>query len=492
MARRSIVAACSLALCLSTLTAPSLAADPIPFPSKIGVLADSQITTDKGTYDYGMRGKIPDYISKVAIRAVAQEYFAPLMLDRMLRELENEKVDLILFLGDGANSGCQDEVETLFKLLAASRERSKIPSYFVIGNHDYLGTGNQVKLEYRGKLCDKGDQSNPALSKEQLIKRLVEHNMNSAKIDSNYAYADKLSDSSSDASAKTCPADDMGHRTLNYVATLSGKTEATRPVQILLADTSDYRDVLFKANFGSLKCERIGGWGLKGSMSFNTADDKTSQIATLAAMADNTTRFRIIASHYSPKKFNAFYPYAISPTLVKDALGALLSNGENIWLTAHTHTEQPKFEKYRVGKRLSGPRGKFVGINVGSTTDYNSHALVVAAKDATNKGNERTTLGYKVISHPIDTQACEKVLASAPEATRNFAPICERESYLSKLGLDKTYRKKCFEEKQRDQVRQNIDKFTRAYAAEHAVDEQEVKACLAYTASAYEMLGRLP
>jgi hypothetical protein len=488
MARISLFA-CVYGVFLSAFLTPPADAEPVPFPSKIGILADAQITTDKGTYDYGMRSRMADRLSKVAIRTVAQEYFAPLMLERMLKELEKEKVDLILFLGDGANSGCKDELDTVFRILASSRERSGIPTYFVIGNHDYMGAGNQVNLEFRRQLCDKGDQNNPAQTKAQLIERLIAHNTASAKIDTRFAYSGQLTKADS---PDICPGDDLGHRTMNYVASLSGKTDLTRPVQILLADTSDYRDVTFKANVGYKVCEGIGGWGLKGSMSFNMHDGKSSQIAMLLSMANPSGQYRIMASHYSPLHFNAIYPWGSSPSLVKDALGNLLSDGENVWLTAHTHTERPKVENYAVGKRFSGKHGNFIGINVGSTTDFNSHALVIAAKDNNNLGDNRMSLGYKLIEHPIIASACAKVLAAARVEEKGLTPVCGKQSYRSSLGLDKTYQEKCFGEAERDQVRKNIDQFSSKYSNDNSVDELEVKACLAYTASAFEKLGKLP
>ena len=328
---------CGVFLCALFLLASSgaRAISSLPFPVRIGVLADAQITSMKGKFNYGMQSKQADHFSGVAIRTVAQEYLAPLMLERMLKELEKERVDLILFLGDGANSGCKDELETVFRLLAESRKRSGIPSYFVIGNHDYLGTGNQVKLQVRALQCDRGGQDNPAQTKVQLIERVINHNTQSAAIDKGFAYSGHMVQA---ADPGRCIGDDLGQLTTYYVASLLGKTEATKPVQLLLVDTSDYRDVTFKANLSLKQCEGIGGWGTKGSMSFRGIGKQDPQIGTLVKFAVPGTQYRLLASHYSPLHFNAVYPWAISPSLVKDELEKLLSDGENIWLTAHTHT----------------------------------------------------------------------------------------------------------------------------------------------------------
>jgi 3',5'-cyclic AMP phosphodiesterase CpdA len=135
-------------------------------PIKIGLLANSQLTSDEGEImETGYRSKFMDKTVKVAIRPPALERcLAKEMLDVALEKLSEEKVDLILYLGDGANSGGTDEIEWLFNSLEKHRNKSGIPTYMVIGNHDYLGVGNtKNKVDRYVLLNPLGQAINPPL-----------------------------------------------------------------------------------------------------------------------------------------------------------------------------------------------------------------------------------------------------------------------------------------------------------------------------------------
>ena len=149
------------------------------FPMKIGLLADSQITSKNGFSDFSFRSKLADNIVDVSIRPPALErYLAEEMLNIALKKLtqdangEKEGVDVILYLGDGANSGGTDEIETLFTALKKHRDETGTPIFMLIGNHDYLGAGNIVSPGTRFALLNReGQPSNPALSKYQVLRR---------------------------------------------------------------------------------------------------------------------------------------------------------------------------------------------------------------------------------------------------------------------------------------------------------------------------------
>ena len=116
-------------------------------PIKIGLLSDSQITSPNSTLGCVYRNKDTDKRLEAAIRPPALEHLAAEVLKIGLDKLseeddEGKKVDVILYLGDGANSGGEDEIERLFEVLMEHRDKTKIPMFMVIGNHDYLGAGN--------------------------------------------------------------------------------------------------------------------------------------------------------------------------------------------------------------------------------------------------------------------------------------------------------------------------------------------------------------
>jgi DNA repair exonuclease SbcCD nuclease subunit len=116
------------------------------------------------------------------------------MLDVALEKLSEEKVDLILYLGDGANSGGTDEIESLFESLEDNRRKSGIPTYIVIGNHDYLGVGMTTnKIDRHILLNPIGQTINPPLSKYQVLKRI--RSFNKANNSEVFHYKDYLSSS---------------------------------------------------------------------------------------------------------------------------------------------------------------------------------------------------------------------------------------------------------------------------------------------------------
>ncbi len=457
------------------------------FPFKVGVLADSQITTKEGAYNYGMRRQYADFFAPVAIRPAAVEYLAPLMLDGFLLRLESQKVDFILYLGDGANSGCEDELNKVFSVLEKSRTRSRIPSYYVIGNHDYLGTGNQTKMEIRRNLCNQSGNTNPAETKAQVMQRIKRHNKASSAMDDNLSYQGEIVPGK--ASAK-CPGDDNGQYTDYQIGVLTSRDKSRPAVEVLLADTSDYRDVMFKPiiSTSDSSCEIIGGWGTKGSMSYKDVPDG-SQIKYLKDMSNPKVAFRLVASHYRPGDLNAVLPFNYSLSFVRDALVDLLSEGENIWVSGHTHAKKPKAETFKVGKTWSSKKGTFDGINVGSTTDYDPHVIVLSGKHVPGSTPiGQTSLGYTTLGYE-STQAdpiCLAIQDEAKEAESTMKPICGMQSFTVALGLDQSYRKSCWDGRSAVDARENIRRFAETTGKKMDIPADKVKACLAYVATTAE------
>ncbi|MHC4313636.1 MAG: metallophosphoesterase [Planctomycetota bacterium] len=154
----------------------------VHFPIKIGMLADTQLTSHNGFSNYNLRSKSADRMVDVAIRPPALECFLSeemlnIALKKLTQDAEGEKdgVDVILYLGDGANSGGTDEIETVFSILEKHRDATGIPIFIVIGNHDYLGCGNIVTPGTRFALLNRDDRPrNPALSKYQVLSGTLE------------------------------------------------------------------------------------------------------------------------------------------------------------------------------------------------------------------------------------------------------------------------------------------------------------------------------
>ena len=141
------------------------------FPIKIGLLADSQITSQNGFSNFSYRSKFADALVNVAIRSPAMEgYLSEEMLQIALNKLTQDQygdkkgVDVILYLGDAANSGGTDEIEKALTILARHREQTGVPIFIIIGNHDYLGCGNIITPGTRFALLNRaGQPDNPAL-----------------------------------------------------------------------------------------------------------------------------------------------------------------------------------------------------------------------------------------------------------------------------------------------------------------------------------------
>ena len=93
------------------------------------------------------------------------ELLAPKMLEFFLNQFTN--VQVVLYLGDGANSGCADELQQVLDTLRRRRgdAHGGVPIFYVIGNHDYLGIGTTTDPLKRQLLCGPGN----SLSKYEVI-----------------------------------------------------------------------------------------------------------------------------------------------------------------------------------------------------------------------------------------------------------------------------------------------------------------------------------
>jgi hypothetical protein len=389
------------------------------FPLKIGLLSDSQITSQNGFSDFHYRSKMADALVDVSIRPPALEcILAKEMLQTALNKLTQDThgskqgLDVILYLGDAANSGGADEIDTVLAILTEHRQKTAVPIFILIGNHDYLGAGNIVSPGIRFAMLNQlGRPDNPALTKYEVLKRFSDfnHANNQLPAATRFRYTDNI-----EAVERN---KDRDHRTGLYLCGCIAFTETgTPPVQILMLDTSDYKDAPDWSQVMSL-----GFYGAIGSVSFKDEPGFVSQTTCLSHFAGtSSTAFRFLISHYpkdhldritfaKPREVplnitnlawevteNAFSLPTFSETLNQKLLTLLTSGKCNYWLSGHTHVHGiPAPERFILGG-LAGE--KFVtALNVGSTTDYRAHIAIVEAYDARHNNKLDNSVGYRQI-----------------------------------------------------------------------------------------------
>ncbi len=380
-------------------------------PIKIGLLADSQITSPNSTPGCVYRNKGTDKKMEESIRPPALEHLAAEVLKIALDKLsekdeKGEKVDVIIYLGDGANSGGEDEIGQFFEVLTEHRDKTKIPVFVVIGNHDYLGSGNTMNQGERLLLVNRiiADEEPPVrynrpLSKYEVLQKISEFNRapNYLSPKTMFKYRDNLD--SLDES--------LDHKTGLYLAghLVYSEENGEDNVEIFLADTSDYQNIPVKPEI-----YKLGVYGWVGSISSKDKSDekRCSQIDCYfeKKWALPSPDFRFIASHYHPdnldrKRFVNEIPEDVVFELenfvhgvfeaVDSLFGQRYSNRylnrwlsgsrNNYWLSGHTHRQRmrsPHQGKVHVGGILEIlTDASFRSVNIGSTTDYRSHVVIL-------------------------------------------------------------------------------------------------------------------
>ena len=391
----------------------------VRFPIKIGILADTQLTSQNGFHDFSQRSKFSDKMVDVAIRPPALEcLLAEEMLKIALKKLTqdneggNNGVDVIIYLGDAANSGGTDEIELFFSVLEKHRDATGIPIFVLIGNHDYLGCGNIVTPGTRFALLNRdGRPSNPALTKYQVLKKISEFNHASSNLPSNnkFKYIDNYEMVERNK--------ELDHNSGLYLSgLLSYYQEGKNSVEIFLLDTSDYKDAPDWSNIADW-----GFYGAIGSLSFKDEPGVLSQASYYKNIAGSSSPdFRILASHYPKDHLDRItfarpgeVPLDITnlaweitegafsfPTFserLNQNLEELLSNHKrNYWLSGHTHAPTvPKPSKMVIGGLLGDKY--YNAMNVGSTTDYRPHVAIVERYERQKNNRIDNFIGYREI-----------------------------------------------------------------------------------------------
>jgi hypothetical protein len=518
------------------------------FPLKIGVLADSQLTSQNGHSNFHYRSKDADVLVDVSIRppgleCVLAEQMLRAALGRLTEDVGGDRVgvDVILYLGDGANSGGTDEIDTVLAVLDEHRERTGTPTFILIGNHDYLGTGNIVTPGTRFALLNRvGRPENPPLTKYQVLERFSAFNH------VNNRFAERTGIRYVDNIATVRHHRDLDHDTGLYLAGLVTYTEGGRDrVEILMLDSSDYKDAPDWSEVADL-----GFYGVIGSVSFKDEPGFVSQLGYLQELTDTTTPdYRILASHY-PKDHLDKVTFAkpgqvplnitnfawdvvdnvvMLPTFsetLNDNLQELLVPGDrNYWLSAHTHvTTAPSPDRHVVGGFLGQDR--FAGFNVGSTTDYRAHVAIVERFDRRHSEALDDALGYREIplcrfdevlqasltraigrygrEHGSDpmfgavirnmdewTGAEGTGWGSAIKGRAGAAVPSEKQYWIdvgaTVLGLNKTYRDLAWGDEQTEASARHLRQFIAEYLHRHPSEgRSEVVTYLGLLAGAYE------
>lgn len=513
-----------------------------PLPIRIGLLADSQITSADSTPDCPYRNRSLDKEIGCTIRPPALEHLAAELLEIALARFPSD-IDVILYLGDGANSGGENEMEALFAALGDHRAKSRIPIFMVIGNHDYLGVGNTSDPLSRFLLVNRlrPEEVPPLpptyqrpLTKYEVLRRISEFNCASRDLPENtrFRYADN----------GEALDDDLDHRTGLYLAgCLAYPKEGDCAVEILLADTSDYADTPYKPEL-TLWDPFIPTWdfyGAQGSISSRdrqTASGETmpSQIAYLRdSSAGPPPEFRFVASHYPPDNLDrkrgdvpTSWHFEMGNMLhgawetVESMLpGRIYSNqnlhqwrikGEaNYWLSAHTHRKtmtRPGQGTSHVGGLAGFVTGaSFHNINVGSTTDYRAHIAVVepfVKEPARNDDRVRKVdrhVQYREIplfdpEEPREKQYLQRVLADIEAYGREnrntihcIAYKSDAQFGMSLLGLNKDYQHNEWTATDTEECRQRLDRFIDALLSKYPEDKRaDIVRCLGFMASAIE------
>jgi hypothetical protein len=514
-------------------------------PIKIGLLADTQITSPNSTPGCVYRNKGTDKKVEVTIRPPALEHLAAealkIALDKLSKEdEEGEKVDVIIYLGDGANSGGEDEIGRLFEILKEHRDKSRIPVFVVIGNHDYLGSGNTPNEGERLLLLNRivADERPPVrynrpLSKYEVLEMISEFNSDANYLSPKTMFTYRDNRDSLDKR--------LNHRTGLYLAghLLYSEPNGGDDVEIFLADSSDYQNMPIKPEM-----YKLAAYGWEGSISSKdkSGEKRVPQIDCYfeRGWALRSPDFRFIASHYHPdtldrKRFVNEVPEDVLFELENFVHGVfetvdsvlfcqrysnrfinrwLSRSGKNYWLSGHTHRESmsnPHEGKVHVGwiaEILID--ASFDSVNIGSTTDYRAHVVIV---EEYVKGKNRKVdkhVGYREIPvFDYNKHLLKDMFAGisefggkkrGDEDFQNHEPnfhelegMNNKEFGASIIGLNKQYQEDYWLYTHSKASVKYLNEFIEWFGGKHPeYGRADIVTCLAYMAGANEKGKKLP
>ncbi len=368
---------------------------------RIGFVADSQLQT-RSNYNRvsGYRGAIEDAAVQGAIRPPALDWSARAMLRSDLAKLAEQGAKAIFFLGDGANNGCYDEFArgfaddeklapndaSVLSLLAEFREKTKVPVYFIIGNHDILGAGSTSAVRSRQRFCQGELGANRYITKFEAMKWTEAFNQGNKGLPNAGFYHSNWTGNES-AISRYCgdARQEQDKRRGCYLSATVDVAIDGREAQFLLLDTNDWVDVVSLLPFYQQK-------GARGAMSFQNKGGITSQTSWFNDNASQKVGIRLALSHYDIVGLRS---QALTLKFSKKSQRylELFTKGHEpaepiqdhaYVVTGHTHTQtyvnEPRYFAMNCGA-LPGSctdtdRFTFNELNLGSTTDYSSYATL--------------------------------------------------------------------------------------------------------------------
>ncbi|MFQ5489030.1 MAG: hypothetical protein ACE5ET_11380, partial [Gammaproteobacteria bacterium] len=334
---------------------------------KVGLLADTRNATEQNlgtlTTTEG-KSATPDASTR---RPPALNHLAPDMLAYALRRLiDEEQVDVIVYLGNGAESGCSDELRMTFDILEqfrdgqGTRHGKPTPIFYVIGNHDYLGGGYTPAMPERNRLCFDSlvsltTELNTPVDKLRLM--TMAHEFNQANFDglnsailNNWRYADNYNER---RLYQACVVNDKNrYQHIKAGCYLAGKLVYKDGSEILLVDSSDYHDEASYFNPSNFKKE---WYGLSGWISSLMESDAAVECGQLNEAIVSQARWyqcqqgskqppvRIITAHYPLKSLSPIARVVFSNQDTLCNLAPLfLPNPRygNFWFSANTMLAQ--------------------------------------------------------------------------------------------------------------------------------------------------------
>jgi hypothetical protein len=509
-----------------------------PLAIRIGLLADSQITSPDSTPGCPYRNRSLDEQIECTIRPPALEHLTAEMLGIALHRFPSD-IDVILYLGDGANSGGENEIQTLFSVLEDYRKERRIPIFMVIGNHDYLGVGNTSDPLARFLLLNRLQPeqvpplpatTNRSLTKYEVLERISEFNQTSSDLPTNtlFRYTDNRD--------TLDPALDHGSG-LYLAGRLVCPKDGAKTVEIFLADTSDYANTSFKPELSIWEpfIPRWDFYGMQGSVSSRDREDtpgekRPCQIAYLQdSSAGPPPDFRFIASHYPPDNLDrkrgdiptswhfellnmlhGAWEMIESPLLGHPYTNQRLDRWRiagkaDYWLSAHTH-RQTMMRPGQGDAHVGGLAGLLTGatfhnVNIGSTTDYRAHIAVVEPASRQKPGKRDRVkridrfVQFREIplvdpEEPGDRDLLQRVLSDIKAYGRKHKNTEHCIGYendaqfgMSLLGLNKDYQDRHWTMACTDECCKRLDDLLREYPDRERAD---IVRCLAFIASATE------
>jgi hypothetical protein len=390
--------------------------------------------------------------------------------------------------------------------LDSFRRETGIPVYFAIGNHDYLGAGNTPFPSDRRRLCEQEDplkgSSNAPVSKYELIAMASRFNRSNPSSSPGWNYEDSFAGREEivheacfgeSGAQKKRRYDQQTERFGCFLAARLSRAISGERYEILIADTSDYRDKGYLFGFPGKKYLGLTGW-ITTSAPTSAPLDLPTQPLWFQRRSDGTPHVRFIASHYPPDLLGKFSGRLrrIGWSGVLEKLGGMLlpePAAGNYWLYAHNHAFQDLEE---ITVNVEDPGGEAApltirSIGVGSTTDHGGsaaeepHALVIEIEDG-------GSLKAEQVFPDVDCDWLDARLERlwrVPIEGEAFRPVRNDARGLSLIGLDRSYQAEDWDPVDRANALANLDEFIQSLEKE-AGDAVPVELCLALRASRAE------